>query len=328
MCRYGLFLCITGFGSFLVETISSILMGTQMAPELANCVGAAARLRLIDEVHRGVAPSLFVGSAAAGTLREIRCPFTHRHQLFHSGRYIDDLQELVWGTDIQKSDHRAWLCFWYELRTGLSIVFAAAEAWKPWLAIAIARYPNLQLNSRMPIWRFRPYSKTGNSHAFTHFASYVPIGAKIGIVIGKLLSVESRCDNLLDMRQHWRIAELRLQHRGYSLEFIQRHVRRWLEKRRTRGPARPAEYHSVLSQDMLCESFVVIDHCESFAPGAVQQQISARMGIDCKIAVRYHRSIGDSLRGAQKLAVPELTALGRVRSSTVPPALAREWASA
>jgi hypothetical protein len=79
---------------------------------------------------------------------------------------------------------------------------------------------------------------------------------------------------------------------------------------------------------MLCESFVVIDHCESFAPGAVQQQISARMGIDCKIAVRYHRSIGDSLRGAQKLAVPELTALGRVRSSTVPPALAREWASA
>eukprot|EP01050_Picozoa_sp_SAG11_P029194 SAG11_NODE_8120_length_1058_cov_1.943691_1_plen_152_part_00 len=32
-----------------------------------------------------------------------------------------------------------------------------------------------------------------------------------------------------------------------------------------------AQYHSVLSrQDMLCESFVMIDHCESFVPGAVQ----------------------------------------------------------
>ena len=57
VCRYGLFLCITGFGSFLVETISSILMGTQMAPELANCVGAAARRSCLPQARRTWAPT-------------------------------------------------------------------------------------------------------------------------------------------------------------------------------------------------------------------------------------------------------------------------------
>ena len=325
VCRYGLFVAITCFGSFLVETILSILMGTQMAPELANCVGAAARFKLISEVHRGVAPSFFVGEAADNSLREIRCPFTHHHQLYHSGRYIDDLQELVWGSDASKADHREWLFQWYLLRTGLRLIFADPGEFKPWLAIAIRAQP--ELRPRGWTWRFRPYSKPGNSHAFTHFSSYVPIGAKIGIVIGKLLSVENRCDNLPDMRQHWRIAELRLQHRGYPIEFTQRTVRRWLDRRRVGGRA-PTEFHSVLSQDKLGESFVVLDYCESFEPSRVKRQISDSIGIDCKIAIRYHRSVGDTLRGQQKLAIPSLTALGRVRPSVVPPALAHEWANA
>eukprot|EP01050_Picozoa_sp_SAG11_P005466 SAG11_NODE_387_length_9883_cov_9.365699_1_plen_60_part_00 len=53
------------------------------------------------------------------------------------------------------------------------------------------------------------------------------------------------------------------------------------------------------------------------------------MGLDCKIAVRYHPSVEDTLRGLQKQrrdSVAQL--LSRRRSSSVPILLANAWREA
>ena len=319
VCRYGLFVCITQFGSWLVETVGSILMGTQMAPELANAVGAAARMRLVREVFDGTAPSFTRQDDASDNFRIVRCPFTNTEQLYHSARYIDDLAELLWGTAAEQDDMSFWITSWYTARTGLNLVFADSRLeWVPWLALEINRSPE---EGR---FRFRPYSKPGNVFALTHFTSYVPEGAKVGLVIGQALAAEKRSDNEHDMRCTWRMSELRLLQKGYPQSFIDRTLRRWLAKRFA-GGARRRSFHSVLSQDLLGESFVVIDHAESFRPQEVRRQISALMGIECQVAVRYYSSVGDTLRGLSKKADP-LTTLRRQRRAEVPAEVAAIWA--
>ena len=49
----------------------------------------------------------------------------------------------------------------------------------------------------------------------------------------------------------------------------------------------------------------------------VRRQISALMGIECQVAVRYYSSVGDTLRGLSKKADP-LTTLRRQRRAEVP----------
>ena len=323
VCRYGLFVCVTIYGSFLVETLSSILMGTQCAPEIANCVGAAGRLRLIHEVGEGRAPSFWQGTAVGGDLREVQCPYTDPKQLLHSIRYIDDLGELFWGSRAQVADARFWLGSWFKLRLNLDLEFAdLGLVWVPWLAVSVASRPEAGH------FRIRPYSKPGNVYAFTHAASYVPDGAKMGIVIGQALAAENRTDNLVDLRAEWRMCYHRLLFKCYKPEFIDRLMRRWLRKRaKGRGKQRRNSFHSVLSQDQMHESFVVTDHIDSFRPQQIRQEISNQMGIECKIAVRYHPAVGDTLRGKAK-AIDLLKSLRRQRHSEVPASVAQLWADA
>ena len=136
----------------------------------------------------------------------------------------------------------------------MDLEWAADERWKPWLSISIRRDPDVEAST----WRIRPYSKPGNSHAFTHFASYVPIGCFKGIVIGKLLSAENRTDNDMDRQREWRTSRIRLLFRGYPPEFIERVRLAWLAKRRAPPSSRRDSSHTALSQDMLGETFVVL----------------------------------------------------------------------
>lgn len=84
--------------------------------------------------------------------RVLPCPYTHVHQLFHSGRYIDDLMELFFGSAEQQEDQRTWLRLWYLDHTGLDLEWAADERWKPWLSISVRRDPDVEAST----WRFRP----------------------------------------------------------------------------------------------------------------------------------------------------------------------------
>ena len=221
------------------------------------------------------------------------------------------------------ADQRFWLREWYLVRTGLDLVFADfGLAWVPWLALEVRSCPQ-GLN-----FRFRPYSKPGNVFSFTHFASYVPDGTKVGVVIGKALAAENRSDNETDMLAEWRLSHCRLQYRGFPAAWIDCTMQRWLAKRREGGGKvqRRESFHSVLSQDLLHETFVVTDHIDSFRPQAIRRRISDMMGVDCKIAVRFHPAVGDVLRGKAKAADP-LASLRRVRHSEVPADVAEIWAN-
>ena len=221
------------------------------------------------------------------------------------------------------ADQRFWLREWYLLRTGLDLVFAdLGLAWIPWLALAVRSRP------QGVSFRFRPYSKPGNVFSFTHFASYVPDGTKVGVVIGKALAAENRADNEADMLAEWRLSHCRLQYRGFPAAWIDHTMRRWLGKRLEDSSTsqRRESFHSVLSQDMLHETFVVTDHIDSFRPQAIRRCISDQMGVDCKIAVRFHPAVGDALRGKAKAADP-LAALRRSRHNEVPPDVAEIWAN-
>ncbi len=50
------------------------------------------------------------------------------------------------------------------------------------------------------------------------------------------------------------------------------------------------------------------------------------MGVDCKIAVRFHPAVGDVLRGKAKAADPQ-AALRRRRHNEVPTDVAAAWAA-
>eukprot|EP01050_Picozoa_sp_SAG11_P007824 SAG11_NODE_663_length_7869_cov_146.101158_3_plen_162_part_00 len=85
-------------------------------------------------------------------------------------------------------------------------------------------------------------------------------------MIGQLLATERRCDNYEDLRAEWWVARTQLIHRGYPNWFVEKTCRWWLTKRAYES-ARRDSMHSALSQDLLGEGFVVIDHCYRFRPG-------------------------------------------------------------
>lgn len=156
----------------------------------------------------------------------------------------------------------------------------------------------------------------------------MPIGCFKGIVIGKLLSAENRTDNDMDRQREWRTSRIRLLFRGYPPEFIERVRLAWLAKRRAPPSSRRDSSHTALSQDMLGETFVVLDHCDSLPTTDVARRIDETMGLSVKIAVRYHASVGAALRGMAKKAIPSLKPMMRSRTAVVPPRLAQLWLEA
>jgi hypothetical protein len=314
------------YGSFLVETLSSILMGTQMAPELANCVGLAARLQLMHEVKRGSAPP-YILNEPYDTLQILDCPFADENQLRWSMRYLDDLGEIFHGDAVTRDRQRKYLTLWYKDKTGLDIIWSDAVGWKPWLDISILDTPDLECLE----WRFKPYSKPNNTHSFPHFHSYIPMGAKKGVVVNMMQRSENRCDNLQDLTFDWNSNLFRLERRGYPANFITTSGANWLEERRKGNPRKTAsrnDERTAAEKDAQCEAFVVIDHCTHFPPYRVQQELRSRLDLDVEIAVRYHGSVGASLNSMAKRMAPEITALQRIRHIDTPPELQLEWDAA
>jgi hypothetical protein len=150
-------------------------------------------------------------------------------------------------------------------------------------------------------------------------------------VIGKIIAAERRCDNLPYLQREWQLIQLLLSAWGYPDSFVCWTVDAWLRKRQTAAATPPPEpeRHSALSQDLLGEGFVVIDHCESFRPGAVQTAIETRMGLAVQIAVRYHPSVAATLSGLHwKHTANDSLPVMRSFQLTTPAALSHLWDAA